>query len=54
MSPITHALTGWIISNKLKRKRERAFVTSCSIISDIDSLTLDQKSFQFLKNGITQ
>ena len=40
MSPITHALIGWTISQPLSSKRDRMLVTVASVIPDIDGLTL--------------
>jgi membrane-bound metal-dependent hydrolase YbcI (DUF457 family) len=40
LSPVTHGLVGWIISQPLKSRRDRLIVTGSAIVSDIDGLTL--------------
>lgn len=40
MSPITHALIGWTISQPAESKRTRALITAASVFPDIDGLTL--------------
>jgi membrane-bound metal-dependent hydrolase YbcI (DUF457 family) len=36
MSPITHGMTGWIISQPLEKRRDRLFVTLASLLPDLD------------------
>ena len=40
MSPITHALIGWTLSQPLTKKRDRCLATVAAIVPDIDGLTL--------------
>lgn len=40
MSPITHALTGWVVAQPMKSKKDRLIVTIAAVIPDIDGLTL--------------
>jgi inner membrane protein len=39
MSPITHALVGWVIAQPLVEKRDRFLVTAAAIMPDIDGMT---------------
>lgn len=36
MSPITHGMTGWIISQPLEKRRDRILVTVASVLPDFD------------------
>ena len=36
MSPITHGMMGWIISQPLDKRRDRILVTSASLLPDLD------------------
>ena len=36
MSPITHGMIGWIISQPLEKRRDRLFVTVASLLPDFD------------------
>ena len=40
MSPITHALTGWLLSQPLPETRDRRLVTLAAVIPDVDGLPL--------------
>ncbi len=40
MSPITHALIGWTISQPIESRKARGLITLASIFPDIDGLTL--------------
>lgn len=40
MSPITHSLIGWTISQPIESKKARGLITLASIFPDIDGLTL--------------
>ena len=38
MTPITHGMIGWLISQSLEKRRDRLLVTVASIIPDFDGL----------------
>src|SRR5688572_11497987 len=42
MSPITHFFVGWVVANSVPsiEKRDRAWITSASVVPDIDGLGL--------------
>lgn len=40
MSPITHGIFGWLVSQPLASKKDRAMVTGFALIPDVDGLSL--------------
>jgi inner membrane protein len=40
VSPVTHALTGWLIAQPLHKRSERVAVTCAAVIADLDGLSL--------------
>lgn len=40
MSPITHALTGWVLAQPLADRKQRMVVTAAAVISDLDGVSL--------------
>ena len=40
MSPITHALTGWLIAQPMQTKRDRAVVALAAVLPDVDGLSI--------------
>lgn len=40
MSPITHALTGWVLAQPLEDRKQRLAATAAAVVSDLDGLSL--------------
>ena len=40
MHPITHGLIGWLMSQPLEKRRDRALVTASALVPDLDGLSL--------------
>lgn len=40
MDPLSHVMTGWLLSRPLEEKRDRLIVTALTLSADLDGLTL--------------